>query len=261
MGTALPSPVAIMTDLAPAEGGDPWAAGLLALRKFYRPFVLIQSMALVLVIAYYRSDTVREVCARLAAFKAAGGLLFSAATASFAGGILPEIAKVLGDRRRYTLQSRGGEILFNLAFFAFNGLVIDFLYRTEGHLFGLQASLGTVAQKTAFDQFVFTPLWLPLIITLYLWRKERFSLSAIAKLLRVPGFYRKRVLPLLLPDWFFWIPMVSIIYALPMPLQFLLFVLALGAWSLIMVSIATGSDVGNAQGGGGIGSGKGKGAA
>ena len=211
-------------------------------------------MALVLVIAYYGSDAVREVCARLAAFKTAGGLLFSAATASFAGGILPEIAKVLGDRRRYTLQNRGGEILFNLAFFAFNGLVIDFLYRTEGHLFGLQASLGTVAEKTAFDQFVFTPLWLPLIITLYLWRQERFSLSAIWKLVRRPGFYRKRVLPLLLPDWFFWIPMVSIIYALPMPLQFLLFVLALGAWSLIMVSIATGtgSDVGNDRGGGGL---------
>lgn len=247
-----------MTDFAPAEGGGPWAAGMRALRRFYRPFVLIQSMALVLVIAYYGSDAVREICARLAAFKANGGLLFSAATASFAGGILPELAKALGDRRRYTLRSRGGEILFNLAFFAFNGLVIDFLYRTEGQLFGLHASLGTVAEKTAFDQFVFTPLWLPLIITLYLWRQERFSLSALSRLLRAPGFYRKRVLPLLLPDWFFWIPMVSIIYALPMPLQFLLFVLALGAWSLIMVSIATGtgSDVGNNQGGGTSGGGR-----
>jgi hypothetical protein len=34
--------------------------------------------------------------------------------------------------------------------------------------------------------------------------------------------------------------MVSIIYALPVPLQFTLFVPALGAWSLIMVFIAEG---------------------
>jgi hypothetical protein len=53
------------------------------------------------------------------------------------------------------------------------------------------------------------------------------------------------VLPLLLPSWCFWIPMVSIIYALPVPLQFLLFVFALGAWSLIMVSIASGSPDGD----------------
>jgi hypothetical protein len=43
-----------------------------------------------------------------------------------------------------------------------------------------------------------------------------------------------------LPNWLFWIPMVSIIYALPVPLQFLLFVPALAAWSLIMVFIAEG---------------------
>jgi hypothetical protein len=50
---------------------------------------------------------------------------------------------------------------------------------------------------------------------------------------------------ILIPNWLFWIPMVSIIYALPVPLQFLLFIPALAAWSLIVVFIATQPDAGN----------------
>jgi hypothetical protein len=117
--------------------------------------------------------------------------------------------------------------------------VIDLFYRFAAWLFGSQASLRTVVTKTAFDQFVFTPLWSVLITLLFLWRQRGFSLAATRPALR-GGFYRTRVVPLLIPNWFFWIPMVSIIYALPSPLQFTLFVPALGAWSLIMVFIADG---------------------
>ena len=94
-----------------------------------------------------------------------------------------------------------------------------------------------MVEKVAFDQFVFKPVWGVLIVLLFLWRQRRFSLAATLPVLR-RGFYRARVLPLLVPSWLFWIPMVSIIYALPVPLQFLLFVPALAAWSLIMVFIA-----------------------
>jgi hypothetical protein len=172
--------------------------------------------------------------------KTAGGLPFAAASAAFAGGILPELATRLADRRGGRVRGRGAPIAFNIAFFAFNGIVIDLLYRGEARLFGADASIGTIASKTAFDQFVFNPLWLPLIIALYTWQREGFRLAPTTRALLVPRFYRTQVLPLLLPAWCFWIPMVSIIYALPVPLQFLLFVLALGAWSLIMVSIASG---------------------
>jgi hypothetical protein len=217
----------------------PLGAGLAALRRFYRPFLLIQFVAVLLVVAFYNVAAVRVACATLAAIKIAGGLPFAAVSASIAGGLLPEVAKLIGNPRRYTLRGRGSEILFNLAFFAFNGVLIDVFYRGEAQLFGDDASVATVAKKTIFDQFVFTPLWLPIIIALYLWRQKNFSLSETVTAVRARGFYKTRVLPLLLPDWCFWIPMVSIIYALPVPLQFLLFILALGAWSLIMVFIAT----------------------
>lgn len=209
-----------------------------ALRRFYRPFILIQAAALLLVISYHQSAVVRSFCETLASIKLAGGLPFAALSGSLAGGVLPELFRLLGDWKRYTLAGRAAEVLFNLAFFAFNGVVIDCLYRFEAWLFGNDSSLYTIAMKTAFDQFVFNPLWVPLIIALFSWRREGFSLAATLTSLREPGFYKNKVVPLLLPVWCFWIPMVCVIYALPGPLQFVLFVLALGAWSLIMVDVA-----------------------
>ncbi len=225
---------------SPATPG-PLQAGIAAMRRFYRPFLLIQAAAVLAVLAYDRNDGMRSFCAVLARMKTAGGTLFAGFSASIAGAVLPEIAKLVGDTRRYRLKGRGRELLFNLVFFAFNGVVVDFLYRGEARLFGLATTAGTVAKKVAFDQFVFTPLWLPLIIALFLWRQQRFLPAATWAALRIPGFYRTRVVPLLLPAWCFWIPMVCLIYALPVPLQFVLFVLALGAWSLIMVFIASAS--------------------
>ncbi len=212
-------------------------AGTAALRRFWRSFVLIQASAALVAIAYWASGPFRAAAAQAAAWKTSGGLLAAAALTAVAGGILPEVAKLVADRGRSSLRGRGGEIAFNMAFFALDGLVIDPLYRGEAVLFGRDTLIHTVVEKVAFDQFVFTPLWSTAIVLLFLWRQRGYSLAATRPALQ-RGFYRTRVLPLLVPNWLFWIPMVSIIYALPVPLQFLLFVPALAAWSLIMVFIA-----------------------
>jgi hypothetical protein len=198
-----------------------------------------------LVVAYHTSARVRALCAIFAAVKVAGGLPFAAAAAAFAGGVLPEIAKLVTDRgAAHKVQARAGAIFFNVAFFAFNGIVVDLLYRTMAWMFGADTHLPTVIAKVAFDQFVFTPVWLVIIVVLYLWRRRAFSWAATRSDLG-RGFYRNHVLPLLLPDWAFWIPMVTVIYAFPPSLQFLLFTLALAAWSLIMVVIAGGGASGS----------------
>jgi hypothetical protein len=41
--------------------------------------------------------------------------------------------------------------------------------------------------------------------------------------------------------------MVTVIYAFPVPLQFLLFILALAAWGLILVVIAGGESAGGGE--------------
>jgi hypothetical protein len=210
-----------------------------ALRRFWRPFVLIQASAVLLVVAYHLSAAVRAACVAAAAAKAAGGLPFAAVTGALAGGLLPELAKLLADPKARQLRGRAGSIAFNAAFFAFAGVVVDLLYRFESVLFGYEGTVATVVAKTAFDQFVFTPIWTMLIVALFAWRQNAFSLSLTLPMLR-EQFYRRRVVPLLIPNWCFWMPLLAIIYALPTALQFLLFVLVLAAWSLIMVFIADG---------------------
>lgn len=221
------------------RGPSPFAAGLAALRRFWRPFLLIQAAAVLLVVAYHLSAAVRAACDAAAGAKARGGLPFAAVTGALAGGLLPELAKWLADPTARQAAGRGPAIAFNTGFFAVNGMVIDRFYRFEAELFGHTATPVVVAAKTAFDQFLFTPAWLLVIVGLFTWRQNAFSVPLTIGLLR-DRFYRRRVVPLLLPNWCFWIPMVSIIYALPAALQFLLFVLVLAAWSLIMVFIAEG---------------------
>ena len=229
------------------------AAGKEAVVRFHRPFLLIQLVAVALVVAYHADASVRAVCAALAAWKTAGGLPLAAATAAFAGGVLPELAKLVAQRGHPSTvwRGRGGESAFNVAFFAFNGVVIDRLYRFEALLFGADARAATVVAKVAFDQLVFTPPWVAVITALYLWRRHGFSWARTRPVLvnggLMRGFVGERVLPLLLPDWLFWIPMVSVIYAFPVPLQFLLFALALAAWSLILVVIAGGEGSGTLE--------------
>jgi hypothetical protein len=215
------------------------ASGLAALRRYYRPFLLIQAAAVALVVAYYASAGVREICLTLAGIKAAGGLPFAAATAAVAGALMPEVARLLADRGGGAgWRARLPRVAFNLVFFAFNGVVIDGLYRLAAWMFGAGTDARTVAIKVVFDQFVFNPVWVPLIVALYLWRQNGFRLGPTWAVIGTGSFYRTRVLPLIVPSWFFWVPMTVIVYALPVPLQFLLFVLALAAWSLIMVFIA-----------------------
>lgn len=217
--------------------GSPFAAGLAALRRFWRPFLLIQAAAVLLVVAYRASGTVRAACDAAAAAKAQGGLPFAALTGALAGGWLPELAKLMADPKARPPRGIGGTLAFNTVFFALNGVVVDLLYRFETVLFGAEGTPGTVAAKVAFDQFVFSPTWLFVIVVIFTWRGQGFRVARTLPLLR-DRFYRRRVVPLLIPNWCFWIPMVSIVYALPSALQFLLFVLLLAAWSLIMVFIA-----------------------
>jgi len=119
------------------------------------------------------------------------------------------------------------------------GWVVDAFYRFLGVLFGNEVTVKTVACKALFDQLVFTPIWLAVVTAIYLWERQGFALGPTLAAAR-PRFYSRRVLPLLLPNWCFWVPMVSLIYALPAPLQFIMFSLALAAWSLVMVFIARG---------------------
>ena len=225
-----PTPLTLQTVLAP---------GLAAVRKFWRPFLLLQSAALLLVIGYYDSSHIQAVCEQLSQFKQRGGLVFSAISAAFAGAILPELAKtiVMGDRT--LTRKRLRDVRFALFAFAGTGIITDLQYRWFAVMFGNDTHATTVIKKMLFDMLITTPLYgVPYWLIIYSWRAHGYNLPATLGQIS-PRWYVHRALPLLIPAWCFWVPMVLLIYALPGPLQFCLYCFALAAWSLLMVFVAT----------------------
>ncbi len=215
------------------------APGLAAVRRYWRPFVLLQAAALALVVAYYTVPAVAAACDRMSAVRRHAGLAFSAASAAVAGAVLPEVAKavVLGDRA--VDRRRVRTLAFVMLAFAANGVLNDFQYRGMAAVFGDDARWPTVLKKVLADQFVTTPLYgTPYWLVVYAVREDRFRFWATVPRL-TPGWYLRTVPPMLVTGWAFWIPMTLLIYSLPGPLQFCLFLLAVAAWSLLMAAVAT----------------------
>ena len=135
------------------------APGLSAVRCYWRPFVLLQLAALLLVIAYFHNAKVAAACDRMSVFKQHAGLLFAAISAAVAGALLPEVAKaaVMGDR---TLgRQRARNVGFAGAIFALSGIINDLQYRGMAVVFGDDHRVATVVKKLLADQFVTTPLY------------------------------------------------------------------------------------------------------
>ena len=214
------------------------APGVAAVRRYWKPFLLLQGSALLLVLAYYNSASVRDACVQLSNFKQHGGLLFTAIAAGMAGALLPELAKaiMLGDRK--ITRQRLRDIAFNLAIFAISGIIVDVQYHFTALLLGDHADVKTVIKKILFDQLVTTPIYgTPYWLVVFSLRSHRFNPVATVREFSVE-WYKQKVLPLLIPGWAFWTPMVALIYSLPGPLQFCLYCFALAAWSLLMVFVA-----------------------
>ena len=113
------------------EKQSPFRAGLLALRRFARPFVLMQVAAVLLVIAYRGSAQVRDACAALVGLKRQGGLAFSAMASVIAGVVLPEAATLATVPDERARPGRLGTLAFTTAFFLVNGAVVDLFYRCQ----------------------------------------------------------------------------------------------------------------------------------
>lgn len=213
--------------------------GLIAVRRHLAPFLLIQALAAAVLLAYALSPRFRDACGTLAAVKDAGGWWLAAAASVVASAVLPELARYAsGDRR--TDRKRAADFAFNVVVFALVGIVVDYFYRLQAILWGDRADLATVAAKVATDQLVFTLfVALPLITAAYCWYGHAFAVRpAWADLRR--GFVRRRIAPVVLPNWAYWVPMTALIYALPAALQFVFWVPANGAWSLLLIFLAKG---------------------
>ena len=213
---------------------SPLTIGWEAARANVVPALIIQAVMLGLLIAYYTSNTISTALSQLAEFKRAHGLLFVVAASVTAGALIPELFLILFFQRgRPTLRNLRN-LLFTVPVWGFDGTLVDLLYRSEAAWFGDVVTLGVVAAKICVDQFGYNPFFAaPFGVLTYEWKNNGISMRPLRQLFTF-AHYRDKILPTLLATWAVWIPLMMIIYSLPLALQFPLFGLALSFWVLLL---------------------------
>lgn len=211
-----------------------WALGWEAARANLGPALLIQVLMLALLIGYYVSPTVARILQDFADYKLRHGLVFVLVASVAAGALFPEIFLIFFFQRGRPTGRNLHNLMFTVPIWAVDGSLVDLLYRSEAAWFGNVVTLPVVLAKICVDQFGYNPFFAaPFGVLTYEWKNTGFSRESLVR-----GFtwhhYRGKVVPTLLATWAVWIPLMAIIYSLPLALQFPLFSLALTFWVLLL---------------------------
>jgi hypothetical protein len=212
----------------------PLTLGWEAARANAVPAFIIQAFMLALLVAYYTNHTVFSGLNQLADYKRAHGLSFVIVASIMAGAIVPEIFLVFFFQRGRPSRRNLRNLLFTVPVWGFDGWLVDLLYRSQAAWFGDVVTLPVVCAKICVDQFGYNPFFAaPFGVLTYEWKNNGISAGPLRQLLTLIH-YRDKILPTLLATWAVWIPLMAIIYSLPLALQFPLFGLALSFWVLLL---------------------------
>ncbi len=200
------------------------------------PGVALWLLALLLVLADRTLPAAHAFFQNVGVMKSRYGLVFSATSTAFFGGLVP--FAFLMAKGRISRDRLAVELAFYVLFWAYKGVEVDLFYRLQAHLFGTDATPGTIVRKVFVDQFVYNPVWAaPTSALAFLWKESAFSWRAMKPKLGF-DFMTFSVPVTLMSTWAVWIPAVAIIYCLPAPLQIPLFNLVLCFWVLVLSFIS-----------------------
>jgi hypothetical protein len=226
--------LARMSVHAHSRGKTPLTIGWDAARANAKPALILQGVMLALLIGYYTSPSVAHALERLAQLRAQYGLPFVIISAAIAGAIVPELFVIAffqgGKPRRENLRN----LAFTVPTWAVDGILVDGMYRLNALWFGDVVTVPVLIAKICVDQFGYNPfIAAPLEVLIYEWKNEGFSWASVRRALTW-GHYKDKIVPTLLATWAVWMPLMAIIYALPLALQFPLFSVALTFWVLLL---------------------------
>lgn len=217
----------------PPATEPPWRAGLRAARANLVPGLAVQTIMVGTVLAYYFAPSSRELFDLLAEWKQRWGYAYSAASSVVAGAVVPEALRILAFQGGRPSRQNLRNLLFAAAFWGYNGMQVDLLYRLQAWWFGGGADFATVAKKVLVDQLLYCPLVAaPLTVIAYDWRAAGFRPAGLRGCFTA-SFYRRAVFPTLFANWGVWLPIVAALYSLPLLLQIPLFSLALSLWVIL----------------------------
>jgi len=212
----------------------PLTIGWEAARANAIPALVIQATVLGLLVAYYTNSSMANALNKFAEFKRTHGLPLVLVASITAGAIIPELFLILFFQHGRPSRQNLRNLMFTIPIWGFDGTLVDLLYRGEATWFGDVVALPVVAAKICVDQFGYNPIFAaPFGVLAYEWKNCGFSWSSVRRALSWEH-YRDKIIPTLLATWAVWIPLMAIIYSLPLALQFPLFGLALSFWVLLL---------------------------
>ncbi len=198
---------------------------------------LLVAMSL-LVIGYYFWPSAALVLSRYAAWQHSGGIVRAGLAGGFAGGILSELSLIcLRDGGRWRAANLEN-ILFRFGAFFLSAIVVFIFYEWQAVWFGTGLSWRVLLPKVLVDQFIFTVFWsTPYQTIVFRWQALRYSSARLWNELNAK-FVVERMLPVLVTNWMFWIPGVTLIYSMPLILQMPINIFAMAIWSLLLAGLA-----------------------
>src|SRR5438874_4549230 len=212
----------------------PFTIGWEAARANAKPALIIQAIMLALAIAFYTNASVADALRILAEFKRAHGLFFVIVASVAAGALIPEIFLIIFFQRGKPQRVNLRNLAFTIPVWGFDGSLVDLLYRAEAAWLGDVATVPVVAGKIFLDQFGYNIFFAaPFGVLTYEWKNSGISIQPLRDLFTWPH-YRDKIFPTLVATWAVWVPLMAIIYSLPLALQFPMFGLALSFWVLLL---------------------------
>ena len=202
------------------------------------PAMLALEFAMAAVVAtHYCWPAGAAVLSRYAAWQHSGGVVGAALATAFAGGVLSEVSLVYfqngGRWTRTNLENMG----FKWLLFFVSGAIVYKFYAQQAVWFGQGATWSVLVPKVLVDQFGYTVLWsTPFYALLTRWQMLGYSVRRLWPELGW-NFVTERMLPILVTNWMFWIPGVSLIYSMPTILQTPLFIFATAIWGLLLPAV------------------------
>lgn len=206
-----------------------------ALKQNFIPGLYLQAFAITLALMYFYWPAANGSFEYFANLKVIYGWKYALVSTALFGGVIPFL--YLHSIKQIPEKSFK-VFLFYTLFWAYKGVEVDFLYTMQAQWFGNNADVGTVFKKVVVDQFGYGPLWAaPTMAIGYLWKEQLFNWAAFKKRLN-KSFFFLSIPTTMASSWLVWVPAVTIIYAMPLPLQIPLFNLVLCFFVLLLTSVS-----------------------
>lgn len=221
--------------------GSSLRMGVSAARMTLRPALAVWGLILGIVVSYYAIPASHQVFEWLVAVQAWMGIWFSSIGMGLSVGVLVELVKVCLSKPRRWKRENTVNALFNFAVFGLMGASHHNRYAFQNEVFGSGNSFGVLASKVLFDQFVWTVFVAnPYQAICYLWKNHGFRWRPVVRQMRpFRTFWGTQMLPVLISNWAFWIPMGFLIYCFPPTLQIPVSILAVTTWVMLLSVLAS----------------------